>query len=250
MLLTLSSENCSKQNGGSYDFTTSFSRIINVETDKNGNSSPKMSLQKIRLWNSWHNISAALGNNKIRYSDGSTYTVLTLPDGNYALEDVFQYIRDECYANGDYDNTNPSVPAYYLDFELNENTGKIKVIISNSYRLDLSFSGSPTVIFGGSTEITSTTILPNQADIFNGITDFHVHCSIASPTKYGSNDSDIIFSFTPAYPPNDLIEIELSQNLLNLSGRQIRDVRMYITDQDNRVVNFNDSPIMYVISLV
>ena len=45
---------------------------------------------------SWYNISTTYGNNKIKYShdDGTTWSTIVFPNGNYSYQDLNYYIQE------------------------------------------------------------------------------------------------------------------------------------------------------------
>ncbi len=62
----------------------------------------EISLTKSNLYNSWYNVSAAIGNNQISYTipltAGPVTVNLTLPDGTYQIADINKFIQKDLYS--------------------------------------------------------------------------------------------------------------------------------------------------------
>lgn len=236
MLLGISSNDATS--GSSHDFHYQLGNFINLRIDSDGNTSPQIMLKRIRMWNSWNNISAALANNIIRYSNGVINQNITIPDGNYTLSDLFTYISAQITANGD-DPAN-------LALSYSRNTGKITVTIANSYGLDLSYAGSPTVIFGHSANITSTTTCSNKADVLNGLDTVQVHSNIHKWSIFKNRQSDVLATFVPSYPPNSYMDIQFNDSPpLNMNTFDLSNLYFRLTDQNEMEFNLNGSPVYY-----
>jgi len=97
-----------------------------------------------QMVNSVPNISAALGNNTLRYSTdgGSSYTTITLPNGTYQTSAIEEEVQKVLYANGDYTiNPDTGLPVYKIDFAASIHLLRITVSLAADTRLDLTTGG-------------------------------------------------------------------------------------------------------------
>lgn len=82
-----------------------------------------IAVQKIALYYSWYNISAALGNNKFTYTwfSGATKTTynVTIPDGIYDITSLNSYLEYVFIQNNTYMTTSTGNNVYFAQFELN-----------------------------------------------------------------------------------------------------------------------------------
>lgn len=224
--------------GPSHDFSYAMNNLIKLRIDSDGHTSPQIALKRIRVYNSWNNISAALGNNQIRYNNGVEWTVLTVPDGNYTLTDLFQWFEAQLTAAGDDPES--------LKLTFNRNTGKITLRLQNSYQLDMTHGTSPKIILGASTNITASTVFPNKADIFNGKDTVQLHTNIHSGSIFKNSRSDVIATFIPANFPNAYMDIEFSDTrFLDMNTFDLSNLYFRLTWEDNTEFNLEGSPVYY-----
>lgn len=80
----------------------------------------EVAINSISLFYSWFNINASLYNNATyQYSWlGSTFTV-TMPNGNYSIDDLNSYLQSQMLINGHYLVDGAGDYVYYLEFQLN-----------------------------------------------------------------------------------------------------------------------------------
>ena len=74
------------QNYTSLDFTIEFTPQINLER----NISNYIALDTLSMSYSWYNIQSSYNNHTLKYSHdgGTTWTTITIADGNYTYEDL------------------------------------------------------------------------------------------------------------------------------------------------------------------
>lgn len=247
MLLTLDSSSLTNQS--SQDFTVYFASPLNVRKGIH-----EIALVRANLWYSYYNISSAMGNNIIAYTNNSSQTrTVTFPDGNYTLTAINTYLESVMLANGDYTLTS-GIYTYYISILPDYTTLKVQITLSNTYTIDLTRSTFNTLLgwnqavynFTGSQEGTSS------ANINNNINSLLIHCDIVGSSYQNNILSDVLYTFVPNVPPGSNISVEASPALIYLPLRipdLIQKIRMYLTDQQNNIINLNSQPVTYLLHL-
>lgn len=159
----------------------------------------EVGISRIDTWNSVDNIKAVYNNNQLRYSpnSGTTWKSLTLPDGNYEIHDINSALQNFMKDNGDFDNTNPAEPLFYIDLVPIIAEGKLRIEITNNYQLDLSIGDLHSLLGFNTVILTTTTTGPNIVDITRGVDSWSVHCSLAGGSYDNDIASDILYGFVP-----------------------------------------------------
>ena len=194
----------------------------------------------------WYNISAAQGNNQFRYSPdaGVNYYTLTIPDGNYGVDDLNLELQDLIVANGqaadkivfsgDYNSMRVDLEilevAWLVDFQ-DAN--------SNNFRNILGFNSAE---YSGA--VNNVFRAESRANITNNIDSVSINCSIVDSaaillnnrqssslyhiTDYGAGDGSYLTARVPApiYVP------------INLSGN-IHNIRISIRNQSDEIIDLN-----------
>jgi hypothetical protein len=230
--LVLNSENSGSS--VSNDFTISFPGMgLNTR-------GCEVALSQITMTYSWNNISAAIGNNIIGYrtSSGGTTTFITLPDGNYVLNNISSYLQMSINQNSG-TGTNIQIVA-------NGTTIKTNVTLAGGYCLDLT-RGTLYQMLGWTSPILITTqgltASPTDANITT-VNNVLVHCSLVSENYYNGTSSDILYTFPPAYLPGSLIAINpLPVIFTRINMDVVNSIRLYITDENNQSLNLNNQPV-------
>lgn len=232
------------------DFTISFSRPIDVSDGQY-----EIALVRSNLWYSWSNVSAAKGNNKIRYY--STYNIIgwrpmiTLPDGQYTIADINSFLVNAMTDNGDYITSPSGVKQYPITISPNYSTLKVDIAILPSFQLDFTVS-TLCILLGWTQQIVTTSGTGSTlANINDSINSLLIHCSLVASSYKNGIQGDIIWSFIPNTPPGSNIDVEV-KNLIYLpiyEPAQISNIRMSITDQLNRTIDFKGEPVTYLLHI-
>lgn len=217
----------------------------------------ELALIKMNCWYSWYNISAAKGNNTLRYHNGVGWSgTITIPDGQYTLPQMNDYLHSEMYSNGDYTIDAYGNTVYDVIIEPNYSTLRVKITLTNSYQLDLSLSDLHLLL--GFTQVvlshTGAVDGVNVANINDSINTLIIHCNVISGNASFSNSiqSDILHSFTPETSPGSNIVVSPAHKIylpVEVHGNLIREIRVYITDNLGRPVDFQNEPITYLFHL-
>lgn len=212
----------------SNNFVTTLNNPINVKKDT------RVAIESVSCWHSYHNVSAAIGNNIFRYNNGVSYNQLTIPDGNYSFDNLISLFNAFISSNGDDPNN--------LVISRNNNTAFVTVTVAASYTWDIQ---GLYVIFGfPQAEITVTSTGTTRAQITQ-VEEVLVHCDLVEGRSVvNSTRSDVLFSFTVSEAPNARIYREHNFNVgVDVTKQLVRDIRIRLTDQNNNLLNFNGEPI-------
>jgi hypothetical protein len=229
------------------DFTVAFPRAVELE------GVWEIGLLSAAIWYSYYNISSQYANTTLRYYNGTAWRTVTIQPGTYQLTDINTYLQTTMQTNGDYTTDSNGDPVYHVSITANYNTGCAIVTLSNNYELDLSVSNLNSLL-GFPSEIISTqgaTEGPNPVDITNGINCLYIHNSLVDQSYInGNGTSDIVYSFVPTSPPFSLITIQPVKIVFIPLTRKILDqMRVYLTDNQNRPINLNSQPTTYTFIL-
>lgn len=223
------------------DFEIKFNDALNMP----GNWT--VALIKCNLWYSWYNISVEKGNNTFRYYNGSIYQPdITITNGQYTIYQLNDFLHSILKANNDY-TLNGSTEIYDINILPNYATGKVKIEITNNYRLDLQLSDLYLLLGFEQIEVTFTQEGANLANLNDNINSLLIHCDVVDSTSSYNNNvaSDILYSFVPDSIPGTNINIEPNTNIylpVRLIGNKLKRIRLYLLDNLNRRVNLNGEP--------
>lgn len=210
----------------------------------------EVALIKAFLWYSWHNVSAAYGNNIIRYSkDGGTTweTNIIIPDGIYSVTDINDVMQAEMKTRGDWDAVGE---LYYASLLPNFNTLKVIATVSNSYAIDFT-TGSLNELLGFNSQIvTATKSAESPADITRGVNALEINCDLTDAGWSNEFSGNTLFTFIPSSAPGSNLEITPNPAIyLSLNKQSIQRIRMWVTDQQNRRVDFNGENATYLLHI-
>jgi len=244
-LLTLDSSSLSNQLG--HDFTVTFPNPINVREGY------ELALIKSNLWYSFYNVSSTFNNNVIIYTnDTLDVRTVTFPNGNYTIIQLNSYLHSVMKNNNDY-TVISGIDTFNINFTPNYSTIKVTIELTNTYSLDLTQSKFNELLGWnqGIYNFTGYQDGQNTADITRGINSILIHCDIINQSYQNSISSDVLYSFVPNQPVGSNIEVEPT-HLIYLPIRYndlVHKIRMYITDQLNRPIDFNGEPITYLLHI-
>lgn len=229
------------------DFIVNFRGGIPLEQNKKY----MVALINANLWYSWHNVSSAFGNNTLRYHNDTEWKIVQIPNGIYQLTDINDYLHEEMIANSDYTTDASGENVFDIEILPNYNNGKCKVILTNNYQLDLSYSLLNELLGFESQIVDETMEGENPVDITRGVNSLMVHCSIASGSYENSYGSDIIYSFVPRSSPYSNIEVApyFPIYLPINEYKNIFDIRMRLTDQKGRRIDLNGEITTYILHI-
>lgn len=194
----------------------------------------KIALQSFSMWVSWNNISE--GNNTFKFYDGSNWIVLTIPDGNYTIRELNQYMLK--YFK---DNDPP------IQFGIIRPRQRVSIKLKENYEIDLRESEFHSLI-GFESKIYKEREQEGKyiADISNGNDNIYIHCDIVEGAYINQYTSEVIYSFTNSKPPGSQISQTFDRPIFfNVKHDEIYRIRMRITNQRGELIKLNKQEVEY-----
>jgi hypothetical protein len=194
--------------------------------------------------NSWNNLSATNGNNKITFLEGATSYTITIPDGSYSIDELSDEIKSLM------ETSNSGAIEYTFSYSevnnkltISSNSATIttfKFSLTDSPRRFLGFSSGDITLSSSSSIVSdrAVDITDTQNSIYIRLPNLSNQKVIESSTGKYSNiiahipvvlSRNVFFTYEPSNP----FEMELTQ-------KTISSIEVAITYQDERdVVEFN-----------
>lgn len=205
----------------------------------------KIALNSISLYYSWRNIKASYNNNVFQYTmPGYPTTTVTIPDGNYSIENLNQFLQNTMITNNHYLRDQNGNNVYYIELLTNPSLYNIQLNlfqVPNSLPTGWTNPGS-FVLPGNAARATFTVLNNNFRDIIgfaagtytdastlstntpqaSPISSVLIGCSMVN-NEY-TNPSNLIFSFVSGSTPygsmlhvsaNDLIYADIRDGVYN-----------------------------------
>jgi len=197
---------------------------------------------------SWYNISVSQGNNQFRYSRdaGVSFRLLTVPDGNYGVEDLNSEIQTLIVADGGVANKVFFFADYNslrVDLQITDVNYQVDFIDANSnnFRTILGFASQ---VYSGVGLVRA----PNRANITNNIDSVSINCSIVDSASVLLNNrqSSSLFHITDyASGPGSYLTGRPTHPIylpVNVSGN-IHNINISIRNQSDQIVSLNNEHI-------
>ena len=230
--IVLSSYSVKNQEGNKpEDFTTNFTRTINLDNNKQY----VIGLNRvINMSFTWFNVNAGYKNQLIKYSsdNGSTFKDITLPAGVWNYTDFDTYIK----------NLTKTGDTYPMTIEFNDTTFRVTVILAENYQLDLRASNFNDLIGFDKKILTSGTHIGPKLPNLSQDTDLlNIHCDLINKSLVDGEETDIIYSFsTSVLTPSYSFTLEPRRVTFNpINKNTISSIRIRITDGKKRLLNLN-----------
>jgi hypothetical protein len=193
---------------------------------------------------SWYNISAAQSNNQFRYSRdaGVSFRTVTIPDGNYGIEDLNLEIDDLIVADG---GATGKI-LFYADY----NSLRVDLEITDAnYQVDFldANSNNPRLIMGFNSLIYTTVGVEraqNAANVTNNIDSVSVNTNIidSASVLLNNRQSNSLFHITDyASGPGSYLTGRPTHPIylpVNVAGN-IHNINISIRDQSDRIIDLN-----------
>jgi hypothetical protein len=248
ILLKLDSTSLNNQNEG--DFVVKFPSPINLKNDDY-----ELALIKLNLWYSWHNISVDKTNNVFRYFNGVVWRPqIVIPNGQYSLTAINAILIETLIDNGDFTVDAFGQNVYDVAIEPNFSTLRTKITTENGYQLDLT-SGDLNLLLGcDKVIVTVSGDCPQVANINDSINALIVNCDIISgdASYSNSNKSRVLYSFVPESVAGTNINVSPTTLIylpVDVNNGLLSEIRIFITDNLGRSIDFNGEPITYLLHL-
>lgn len=233
-----------KNSGG--NFTTAMNPTLRLRTDKNY----EIALMSSTICRGWPTISESLQNNKLQYrtSAVASWVDVTIPEGNYTVDLLNNYIKSVMKTAGHYSaGVDTAVAAtnddiYFINIGANIATGRVKITLSYNYQLRL----APTIL-GVTYKLNEvlgfvTTTLATNADFFGenvpdvnrGVNQVQIRSDLVATNGAYVNGvpANVLYSFTPNAAPYGFMTITPATFVfLPLSNEYIDKINFRVTDQ-------------------
>lgn len=212
------------------------------------------------FWNSVHNV---IGKT-IKWSSngGSSWTTITIPNGQYSVDEVNALLRISQY-NAGVTDVHPVTGAitYGIDILPNYNTNKVDIRIDNTvgsgntFHLDLSDAGDATNLreYLGFPDavVTATSTGTSIAQVDGGIDSWLIQSDLVSNSFSNGKAGDVLYHFKPNAPANAAMEIEpIHLSYLQVNRSLISQMRIKVTDQNGNVLNLQDEDIVLHLQII
>jgi hypothetical protein len=206
-----------------------------------------IALFKLNCWNSVFNVE----DQTLEYSanSGGAWHTITLPDGIYGVEDFNSVLHAAMETNGHWDSTNKS---YYISLYPNYSVGKVYLeITSGTYQLRIPDNDMPILLGFLAGDYTTTQYGSKVPDINLGRDLYQINCDLVDESYTNGVSSQVLFKFTPNVGPYFNIEqVPQPEPIwLPISKASFNSVRVWITDQMGRELDFQGENIQYQIVL-
>jgi len=237
-------------NGISENFSIYYSPPIQLDIDKQY----EVGLDNAYLWYSWYNISDSLNNNRFKYYNGKAWTVFTLPNGSYKIDDLNIKIKRLIDRMEKTEDAEEKASDNIL-LRANYNTLKEEIVIKGGYKVDFRAldSGNLHLLLGFKPERlgkngTYSGDFPVNITHVNAV---YIHCSLVESSYENSERSAVIYSFSPSVAPGYQISIKPNSiNYLLISRiSNISVIRMRITDQNGIDLPLNNEAVTYALRI-
>lgn len=219
--------------GDSSNFMTNFNPPLKLDDDKEYS----IALVNLETYYSFPNVEEGV-NNRFRYSpdNGLNFYEIEIDTGSYEIIDLNDVIFQKMKANGHFDSVND---VSYVNIYSNENTLKVVMELENGYVVDFTSDDSLRELLGFEAATynmqTNESTIPVQIIAVNSIL---INVDVVSGAYVDGTLKPIIYSFFPSVGPGFKI-IEVPRNLvyLRMNRKQISNMRVRITDQNDKLLN-------------
>lgn len=170
--------------------------------------------------------------------------VIEIPVGSYELEDVVDYVKAE------YTSINQNVNKT-IEIVANNNTLQIEIFSSHDV-INFNYDRSIGSLFGFEDRV----LLPNIRHISDQpvnilkVNAIQIHCNLTTGAYMNSLPAHAIHEFAINVSPGYKMD-ELPRNLIYLpvNAKEISSLKVWVTDQDSRLINFRGEEITIRIHL-
>ena len=175
-----------------------------------------------------------------RYYSGkdSAWKTFEVLEGTYNIQDLQKYMNNKLDENGE---TKVS-GKYAIEFEANGAALRCEMTIATGYRVDFSIPGTFNVLLGFNPIIYTAGfyLSENDLDIID-IASIYVNCDLIKNSYLNGSSYPAIYSFFPNVPPGfKIVEKTNHPVFLPINRRNISSIAFWLTDQENRLINFRN----------
>ena len=196
----------------------------------------ELSVDRVSMTYSWHNINSEYGNKTIKCSkdNGSTWKTITFVDGMYSYDDLSDYINDVISDN--YDQPSNNRVGIKIYFVLSSH--RVVVELGNQWQLDLRNSTFGDLIGYEPQVLTKTSYSTKLPNITNGADSLHINCDVVTDSITDGRYSNTIAmiptdNLTRSYP------FTFEPRRAPISKNIISEMRITLTDSLGRPIDLN-----------
>jgi len=236
-------------NATTVDLTTGSASFVLSEQLSFTDRLPKIAVNSFSFTNWFLNISAALGNNKIYYSDDTldkTKYTITVPDGSYTPETLNTFIVNELADQAVAPGLFQILPDY------SQNKIYIQYAATTGWFVRM-HTDSPYTVLGltvstsypaSESNTASEVVYADTTAAFNNIETINVKTNLSNNFIYGTNQSSVLFS-TGLTAQVGYVQQTAPYNLLWSDSRTLQsgisEIVISITDQNDAAVNMSEN---------
>lgn len=205
------------------------------------NGPHSMALVSINTYASWHNVSAAIGNNVFTYVNTALAArTVTIPDGVYSAATLFAEIYAGMKDNTDYTvELGSDVFSIVFDSRIADNRATIE--ISDGFKASFNLcTGLAATLGFAPTLVSASKDAEYEMDIFNGLQELQLHTDLCEGSIENGSPSETIGTFQAnQFAPNEAISVVPGELLfIPLRSQQsISQYRFWLTDQHNTPID-------------
>ena len=220
-----------QENNKPGDFTTNFTRAMNLDNNKQY----VIGLNRvINMSFTWFNVNAGYKNQLIKYSsdNGSTFKNITFPAGVWNYTDFDTYIK----------NVTKTGDTFPITLAFDDTTFRVTVTLAENYQLDLRASDFNDLIGFDKKILTSGTHIGSRVPNLSQHTDIlNIHCDLINESLVDGKETDNIYLFsTSVLRPSYSFTLEPLRVTFNpINKITISSIRMWVTDGKKRSVDLN-----------
>ena len=225
-------------------------------------SNCEVCVSDISMYYSWPNIKSSYGNNKFKYTRLTDNTVFNveLPDGSYEVNDINSYLRYAMERNGDKKDDKGRYP---IVLYTNRLLYSVTILTTDKYMLQLPIDGlgkvlgftkaaqegDKYVVIGPHTDQNNRGENGNTIPQLERVESVFVHCNLVDNDH--QLDNYLLHRFTPDQPYGNLLNIKPNyQDWSNaIHNRDINEIEVWFTDQDNRPLDIKDPKISVILQI-
>ena len=195
-------------------------------------SNKNIGLVNLSIYYTWKNIKSAYNNNKFKISAPTWNDEFDLPDGSYSIADIQDYF-EFIIKKHETLTENPPVQIYP-----NKIKNRIVFKVKTGYKLELL---SPEMMkLLGSTKQDVDKDKDGGVPKLESVEVVSVHCNLTNNSYQQA--SKVLFTFAPNKQFGQLITISHhSLTMLKTTNAEFQSVELWFTDQDNRLLQIEDS---------
>lgn len=234
----------------SVDLTTGSATFILGESLSFQDSAVRVAVNSFSFTNFFLNISAALANNTIYYSDDpldSTKYSITIPDGSYSITSLNSFISGQLLA----DAVAPALFEFLPDYSQNKvyvkwgptlSTWFLSMEAGTPYTV-LGFDLNDFVPAGKSNTVNEINYAPNAA-AFNNVESVNVKTNLANNIILSTGRSNVLYQTVPTVSPGSIQKDEPNNLLWATSATLssgISEIKINITDQNDTALPLQEN---------